>query len=179
MPKTKMTYEQARGIGNALVAKLSRACVRIELAGSIRRKSPECGDIEIVCIAKRQKNLLGDADGPSLLDELLAREYQTGTFVARPKNGDKHKQFILPGGTQVDLFITTPECWPVIFALRTGPSQYSRALVTSRHHGGLLQNGCYVDSGRLYCEDEPVDLRDERHFFECITGGWLVPGKRG
>jgi len=47
-----MKYSEILLIAEQVKAELQPHCIRIEIAGSIRRKKPECRDIEIVAIPK-------------------------------------------------------------------------------------------------------------------------------
>jgi DNA polymerase/3'-5' exonuclease PolX len=47
-----MILYDAQRIADKLIADLSPHCDRIEVAGSVRRQKPECGDIELVAIPK-------------------------------------------------------------------------------------------------------------------------------
>jgi len=132
--KSKMPYTEARALADQLVAQLAPACERIEVAGSIRRKKEEVGDIEIVAIPKMEtiRNLFGEAQGEvSLLNVRLS---DMGWDVL--KNGDKYKQFVLPGGISLDLFICRLATWGVIYTIRTGSADFTHWLVTNRQHGG-------------------------------------------
>ena len=185
MPSTKTNLPLFKALPTAerLCSELADTCERIELAGSIRRQRSEVGDIEIVAIPIRCVNLLGDVDDelPTRLEARLGQWERDGR-IAITKFGPKMKQFTLKLSSgiriSVDISVTTAECWPVILAIRTGPWQYSKAFVTQRAKAGLLQNGCHVSEGRLYQDGRLVELRDERHFFEFVQGGYLPPENR-
>lgn len=168
---------------NGLLDLLGPVTERIEIAGSIRRQKPTPSDIELVCIPIRPVNMFDEVDNtiPTQLDRRLLLWAKEGR-VELGKNGPKYKQFsfrLRPDARiQVDLFITTPECWPVIFAIRTGSAEYSHRFVTPWWQDGLLRNGCHVREGRLYDEGQLVELRDERHFFEYVQGGFKEPRER-
>lgn len=177
--KTKTALENAQHLATAFCRAIQDVTERVEVAGSIRRCSKYVGDIEIVTIPKFKQDLFGQA-GENLLEIRLQAFLDEGRFTDRTKNGPKYKQFTINGcRVQLDLFITTPACWPVIMAVRTGPADFTKQMVTQRHKGGLLQNGYHVSQGRLYHQNQPVDLRDEKHLFEYVEGGWVPPGDRG
>ncbi len=177
--KTKAPISKAKHLAEKLIKAISDVCERAEIAGSIRRGKNYVGDIEIVVIPKRKRDLFGDPVGQSLLNDRLQTFFEQGKFSRRIKNGEKFKQFEIRGcSTQLDLFITDEARFPVIFTIRTGPADFSRQVVTPRSKGGCLQNGCRVSDGRLLLEGKPVDLRDEQHFFEFVQGGWTEPEDR-
>lgn len=102
----RLPLERARQLANAVRDELAPGCQRIEIAGSIRRRKPEIGDIEIVCIPKRSGGLFDDQ---SALDPILAALEGTGR-LRRIKGGEKYKQYeIVKAGVNLDLFICEPE----------------------------------------------------------------------
>ena len=195
--KTKIDRATAKRLAEEVVRDLADACDRIEIAGSIRRAAPVIGDLEIIAIAKPGRDLFGEsATAPTELsvrvDELLA----AGRFSDRPRNGPNFKQLVLPWwipatgskqapptatkqAAQVDLFITSAKQWAVQLAIRTGPADYSKRLVTRQSWGGLLREGLTVSSGRVWESGKALDLVDEQDFFErCIVGGFVPPASR-
>lgn len=174
--KTSLPYAEALKIAAGVVEDLTPCCERIEIAGSLRRKKPEVGDIEIVCIAKFTPagfDLLGEpCPGRSLLEEYVG-SYQLGL------NGPWQKKLIL-ASIDVDLFITTPEKWGVIYTIRTGSSDFSKWLVTDRQHGGALPSHLVVKDGRLRFRygGKEIDTPEETDFFKAINLRWIHPEQR-
>ena len=177
-----MNYAEALHIAEKLKADLAPYCERIEIAGSVRRKKPEnIKDIEIICIPKmfvRERTLMGDDVLGSCLDvaiaTILIREWGAKCI----KNGGKYKQVELPW-SKLDLFITTPECWGVIFAIRTGPADYSKWLVTPRKWGGALPARYMVRDGRVWDSDpEALDTPEEDDFFAALELEMPEPWER-
>ena len=143
-----MPLAYAQDMANALVELLAPACERIEIAGSVRRLKPEPNDIEIVAVPRietvTQSTLLGPVEGKEFnhLDECCDQLLYSGDMEKRP---DKHgkscwgtgiKRAIFYQGQDyapVDLFqVVEPGQWGVIYAIRTGPGDFNRMLVTSR-----------------------------------------------
>jgi len=161
---------------------LRQSCVRIGVAGSIRRRCERVHDVDIICIP---------ADGPTLfnatsiepLDDVLLRATRDGFLDAPMCNGPRLKRFPLRGypRTCVEVFICSVEKWGVIFALRTGPWTFSRAIVTPRHKGGRLDDGYMVRDGRLWRwtthGSERVRTLKERNYL-AYAGGWVDPEDR-
>jgi DNA polymerase/3'-5' exonuclease PolX len=163
-----MNYAEALHIAEKLKADLAPYCERIEIAGSVRRKKPEnIKDIEIVCIPKSEPNLFGESLPIVLYDGLLSLVFNWDAEIV--KNGPKYKQFALPM-TKLDLFITTPECWGVIFAIRTGPADYSKWLVTSQSYGGALPFGYCVKDGRVSYDGVLLQATPEEDDFFRLLG---------
>jgi DNA polymerase/3'-5' exonuclease PolX len=81
-------------------------------------------------------------------------------------------------GLKLDLFCTSWECWGAIFAIRTGPAEFSKRLVTTASRGGLLRDGLRVSEGRVLTEaGEPLETPSETEFL-ALCGGWIEPKDR-
>lgn len=147
MSKTKIPLKQAQALAEKIIKELSPACARIEVAGSVRRKKPEVGDIEIVCIPEMQLDLFGDPSG-SILDIHLEQLAEAGRILKsegeNKRWGPKWKSFHPAARPElkVDLFITTAPEWGYTFTIRTGPSDFSRLCVTPKQQGGFCPATC-------------------------------------
>jgi hypothetical protein len=174
-----MPLEYARGMAEALVELLAPACERIEIAGSVRRKKAKPNDIEIVAVPRISEmkqapaatiDLLGNRQVVPVtveirndLDVMCDLFLAQGTLEKRPDNRGRHcwgtgiKRAVFYQGKDyapVDLFqVIEPRQWGVIYAIRTGPGDCNRLLVTSRRWGG----GCPLDrkvaGGRVWFID--------------------------
>lgn len=175
MTKTKTPYAEALASAERLADVLRPSCERLLIAGSLRRKKPEVGDIEIVVIPRTEPvtDMFGEISGEtSLLDAVL------GVMgVERTKDGPKYKQFAYEG-RQVDLFICSPETWPVIATIRTGSGEFSRWLVTERRKGGAKPSHMEVRDGLLIEAGKALPLVEERDFFAALGVAWVEPEDR-
>lgn len=198
--KVAMPLAQAEAMAEQLRDNLSQYCERIVIAGSIRRQKPTIGDIELVCIPKGQVEQGGLFDAPiaqglSQLDQALSSLVDQKVLLKGDRQGPKYKKFhnntIDPSRQiQLDVYITTPEEWPVALAIRTGSSSYSQQLVvpkgqkTREKRHGLLKPNYRIGNpyrNRLWHvrTKKIVHLSSEREFFESyITGGWREPPVR-
>lgn len=174
-----MDYELsiAKRIADELVERLRSACVQIEIAGSIRRRSPWVHDVEIVAqpwmYIGPVTDLFGDANVyysrlddalASLQDELVLRHFPGA------KHGDRLKQFaIAPTGIKLDLFIVRPPAqWGSLLAIRTGPAHYSHWLVTPRRQGGAMPSYLRQRDGALWDGDELIPTPTEASYFAAL-----------
>jgi DNA polymerase/3'-5' exonuclease PolX len=169
--KDKRPYALMRAMADALVAKLTPACTRIEIAGSIRREAAEAGDIELVAIPKFVPDLFGDSSAITEVDLLLP------TLPIRLlKNGKKYKQFTFDDArgrpVQVDLFLQTdPATWGVNFLLRTGSDAFARRMVTPRLHNGYMPDGFRVLHARVWRAGAALSTPEEHDIFDL----WGMP----
>lgn len=165
---------------------LQDSCTRIRIAGSIRRRKDEVKDIELVAEPKMipDPGTLFEDRFVSALDRRLADLLSSATKIQLltrdrdQKNGDRFKQFRYRG-TKVDLFIVLPPAsWGVIYAIRTGPAEFSHLFVTPRSMGGALPDEFRFAGGELLREGNPVPTRTEQEFFEAIGLPWWPPAER-
>ena len=166
-------------LASALVERLRPACERIEIAGSIRRKKAEIGDIELIAIPKTIPDLLGEPQPQTKVDILLA-----GWPIMITKNGPKYKQFLFNGTTgqeyQVDLFLQPdPATWGINYMIRTGPSEFSTRMVTSVDIGGLRPRDLLVRDGRVWRSGVALATPTEESVFALWGISWIAPENRG
>lgn len=173
---TKRPYSDIFPIAQDLLTRLAPNCSRIELAGSLRRKRPLIGDVEIVAIAKRLPlpTLLPgiNAGSFSLVDNWFMDNVPANAIT---RNGDKLKTFVWQG-VKVDLFLVTPETWGCLFLIRTGSAEFSRAIVQR-------PVACF-GNGRLYLSkihrdlDRPLDTPEEEDVFKALGLKYIAPEER-
>ena len=179
-----MKHSAALRIAEGLVREFRPYCERMEIAGSIRRGKAEVGDIEIVAVPKLMAmyDMFGEQVGTrNELDHPLGWLLMNrARFV---KNGPRYKQIALPEGIKLDLFLVLPPAqWGVIFAIRTGPAEFSRWIVTSRTLAGALPAGYKVKDGSvrrsLWEEGFTISMPEEIEFLNFLGLGWIEPEER-
>lgn len=183
MPKTHKRSEMLPR-AEELVERFRPWCERIEIAGSIRRKKSFVKDIEIVAVPNIPKDLFGDVD-TSLDHELttfIDEERRKGRLSPRLRDdghkigwGPKFKAMLTEDGIPIDLFMVVPPAqWGAVFAIRTGPGDYSQYLVTSCKEMGLKCN-----EGALWRKDGSLyPTPEEEDFFRGCGIEWIPPEKR-
>ena len=188
--KIKLPLAQAQALAEKIVEALSPACERIEIAGSIRRRKPMVGDIEIVAIPRFGPKpgamadlFTGKIEQESLLDRLLAELVERKPHFHRGgKDGEKYKTFAidLPGGDQVklDLFLATVEQWGFTLLIRTGPADFSKHMVTQAWQDGPLPAEYRVSGGWMWQGSEQVPIREGREWFELCGYEYREPWER-
>ena len=176
--KNRLSYANALAIAHSVVADMEPYCERIEIAGSLRRKKPDVGDIEICAIPKmvRVNNLFQDEIVVSAL-EIGIRNLCSRYSWSITKNGDHYKRIDL-GPISLDLFVTTPAQWGCIFLIRTGPSDFSHWLVTPKRNGGGMPGYLHIKDGRLWNGDEVLHTPEEVDVFDAMWLSWIEPEKR-
>lgn len=163
---------RAEEVAAALAVALEPACDRIQIAGSIRRRAADVKDIEVVVVPRVRRDLFGEIDeGPTVLDALVDVMIAAGRLAPRLSTagvkcmGRRHKRLTaVRSGVPVDLFAVLPPAqWGAILAIRTGPADYSKTLVTECQRAGLV-----CRDGALWRGSDVVPTPEEVDFIrEC------------
>lgn len=174
----KRPYEQVLRIALQMVERLQPVCERIEIAGSLRRKKPEIGDIELIAVPILDRNLLDEVMYPSPLDRMLA-----GWPITLAKNGNRQKQFIFKasGGTtyQIDLFLQPdPATWGVNLLLRTGSAEFSKRMAMHKRHGGWMPDDLVMEGAKIKRDGVIIPTPEERDVFELWGMEYIEPEDR-
>lgn len=169
-----MSGEEAVILADALpVAEEIRATLapycepgRCVIAGSIRRRKPEIGDIEIVLIRRNW-------DLPAFVRAVEQWEKIKGS----PKGAYTQRRH--PSGMKVDIFMVTPDNWGLILAIRTGSARFSYEVLARRwcakgyeSKGGMLRVRTNDGNG------EVIPVREERDLFTLLGLPWVEPEER-
>lgn len=173
---SRISWDDGMAAAGAILDILRPVVDRVEVAGSLRRGAETVGDIEILAIPAAVPDLFGgEVRGPVMIDQALAG--RGFTFEA---NGPLYKRFILqePAGVRCDLFLTTPEQWGVMLAIRTGPSGFSMQIVTPRNKGGLLPSYLKIHDGRVWNAGKALSTPEESDLFQVLGLPMLQPNQR-
>jgi len=185
--KTRYPEIVALRVASEIGARLSPACERIVIAGSLRRRKPTVGDIEILFIPRMVTEPVGLFDTrevpatDAVLDAMLAE----GVLGKRPLQtkagtawGALNKLAVhLPSGIPVDLFRTTAESWANYLVCRTGPADSNTRIATAAQRRGYRwqpYGAGFVDlgTGKLF------PMASEREVFEFVGMEYLEPWDR-
>lgn len=186
---TRYSLAEAQRIAGQIVGQLDPSCERLVVAGSIRRRRPDVGDIELVAIPRfiEEPSGLFETQQVSLLDRALARE-EREQVLERISGGDRYiKLRHVRSGLQVDLFVVlSPAQWGAILTIRTGPADYSQRLVTlarrqgNHEAGGALRLGLRDHStpAEKVCTCPVIPTPEERDFFAALGLAYVEPEAR-
>ena len=164
----KYSYKEALKIALTVKELLAPHCIRIEIAGSIRRKKPEIGDIEIVAIPKPYSTGIFESGIATVVNkwEKVKGELEYGKT--------KYTQRILPEGIKLDLFFAEEGNWGSILAIRTGSADYSHYILAN----GWVREGFKSLGGYLMKEGEKFEVKEEKDLFQMIGINYVEPEKR-
>jgi len=166
-----MHLYKALPIAERIRAELAPHCERIAIAGSIRRRKLEVGDIEIVCIPKTVRT--------GLFNDELERSPEFCHPVNRwpavkGQATGKYTQRILPEGIKLDLFTACRCNWGLILAIRTGSAEFSKHRLAAR----WSQLGYKSVGGMLTRKGTTHAVREEQHLFTLLGIPWTDPEAR-
>ena len=160
-----MELQQARTLSQEVVSLLSPHCQRIEVVGSIRRKTPFPRDIDLVLIPGNQGAL-------AMALHNLGTHISTGEKIARR----------LYKGIGVDVYIATPETWACHLLIRTGSKEHNIKLtgLAKRRGWQLHADGRGLFNGREDSNEKRVRLAGdtEESFFVALQIPYLLPEMR-
>jgi len=169
-----MNLQKAERLADDFCVLLSPHCERIEIAGSVRRRKPDVGDIEIVAIPKTEK-LPGMFDPVVLRDggfitamrrfPILKGQPETGKYIALQLHGIK-----------ADVFLATPDNWGLIYAIRVGSADFSHHTLAA----GWVRAGYKSIEGMLtkVSTGKTVAVKEEADLFNLIGVKYIEPERR-
>lgn len=195
----RIPLDEATVIAHEFIGLIDPYCERVLIAGSIRRQSPTVGDIEVIAVPRVETVSTVDmfdtvigTEEVDYLDGFLNTGLALGTVQKRVSEkgatawGRKLKRLVFQGAA-VDLFCTTINQWGVIATIRTGPADYSHALVSPKGMPvpGINRVGCLPERFRVQdgwltsrVSGQRIPTPTEEGFFELIDVPWLAPEER-
>jgi len=172
-----MLLATAQSIADRIIADLAPFCEtgRCVVAGSVRRRKPEVGDIEVVAIPRRvTADLFGTV---TVVMPEFARAVDRWPAVKGLPSG-KYTQRRLPEGINLDLFMASPDNWGLILAIRTGSARFSHEVLACGwvRQGYHSQDGylCHVANGL----GKRVAVPEEADLFRLAGVPWTNPEDR-
>lgn len=159
MTQHPMTLQYADWLAGHVVTRISPFLKRVEIAGSIRRRRPQVGDIEIVAEPHLNPDLFAGHATP-VLDDLRKSLSEIGTLL---KNGDRYIQAHLTKTDQkLDLFLVWPPAnWGSILAIRTGPARLGQYVVTHCRESRIMHtqgHAVHMDTGEILTTATEADF---------------------
>lgn len=174
--KRKWPRDEARRVGLAIVDALREFCAdeRVMICGSIRRKKPMVGDVEIIYIPRmvplESRDFFAPPEKVPATDAVLGKMLGEG-ILAKRKNvngsemwGEKNKLAVhVETGIPVDLFTATPENWWNYVVCRTGGAENNMAIASAAIRKGWKWNpydAGFSQGSRLHKVSSERDVYD-------------------
>lgn len=163
-----MLHTEVMPVAQELLEFVRSYCDKSEIAGSLRRKKEYVNDAELVIQVKPGMY-------NSLFNKLGMYFLKMNSNFKYIKNGDKYKQFFYKG-IKIDLFITQPDNWGLIFMIRTGSADYAKSMLQKWKY---VTKGGYSEDGYLYTKDgKKVLTFEEKEVFALCRAKYVEPESR-
>jgi DNA polymerase/3'-5' exonuclease PolX len=185
----RLPRAEAEAIAARFIGRLDGSYERLAIAGSIRRRTRTCGDIELVVVPRvetvedRTPGLFEDAVTPRQVDRLhecLEQLLAEGVVSKRLLSDGATRwgpglKYLTFEGAPVDLFCPDADRFGWMMAIRTGPAELSRQLVVPRDRRtkdgrlGLLPKHIVVNKGLCYrMSRERIPTPDEADVWRAL-----------
>jgi DNA polymerase/3'-5' exonuclease PolX len=177
----KIDLSEAVAVSNRIIQHISPAMDRVEVAGSIRRRKPVVGDIEIVGIPGDRRRLL------SLLRDVgqHIKPSVPGVVPWEPKESAKYLRVRLDEGMNLDVFLGTPENWGGIYMMRTGSGVGPTGNSFDGFIPGIFKRWKTLSGGGRMTDCMPTMpdgtqlwIPEEQDFFDILEMDFVLPEAR-
>ena len=178
----KIDLDQAAGIAQDIITHVRPSMSRIEVAGSIRRRKPVVGDIELVALPsdrERMVELLGDMGQ-------FIKPGVPGAIPWDPNPDAKYLRMRLPSGANLDVFIASELNWGGLYLMRTGGAVGPDGKAFSGFVPGMFARWKKVSGGGRMTGAQPtttegiqLPLLEEQDFFDLLGMDFVPPEERG
>lgn len=155
-----MTLEFAQRCADRLMDWLSPLAERIEIAGSIRRRRPDVGDIDLVAIPKveMERDLLGSMQARRNLMAAEVRSRCGAEGWELQRDGEQCMIWVAKG-VQVDLWFASHDTWGTLLLCRTGSRAHNIQLaMRAMDQGGKWNphHGLFFGRTRIAASEESI-----------------------
>lgn len=181
----RVPYPVALPVAVELARLLEAACDRLAIAGSLRRRKDDIGDLEYVAIPK----MIVNPDSPTgekvnalwwLLDTLVEEGAIEKALIvnkngdARPRWGAKYRT-VKFRDMQCDIFTAMPHNWDYIYWLRTGPGDANQAVMTlnKRYNAPFV-----LSAGEVFADGLKLNVAEEEDWFKLLGINVIAPASR-
>jgi len=146
--KTKYPRRMALDVAREMIAAIKPACHELVIAGSLRRRNAEVGDVEVLYIPKvveiaDPEDFFGRKIKANAVDLELDKLLAADSICRRPKSngqttwGDANKLSVhLASGVPVDFFAASHENWWNLLVCRTGGMESNISIATAAKERG-------------------------------------------
>lgn len=187
MTKPRYPRSAAEKVAAQIVQAMEPNCLRIIVAGSLRRRKPDVGDIEILYIPSIVQAPGGDLfDGQvlNLADDTITEMERAGMLHRRLNvNGSEmfgplNKLMVHTStGIPVDLFAATEQNWWNYLVCRTGGADSNTRIAARAKSMGYRWNPYGAGFTRL-ADDQQFSMTSERQIFEHLGLAYEEPWER-
>ena len=161
--RTLFPLAEAQAESIAAILRALPQVVRLEVAGSIRRRKEVVGDIDIVGSVARLE------DRKPVMDALLAHplvESVTGS-------GETKTSVVLRSGIALDLRLVTDDKFPYLLHHFTGSKEHNVALRSRAHAQGIK-----INEYGIFRDDQLIPCANEHEFYTAFGMAYVEPEMR-
>lgn len=161
--RTLFPLAEAQAESIAAILRALPQVVRLEVAGSIRRRKEVVGDIDIVGSVARLE------DRKPVMDALLAHplvESVTGS-------GETKTSVVLRSGIALDLRLVTDDKFPYLLHHFTGSKEHNVALRSRAHAQGIK-----INEYGIFRDDQLIPCANEHEFYAAFGMAYVEPEMR-
>ena len=184
--KRRWPIEEAEPVAVSLVKLLSPYCQAMVIAGSIRRRKAQVGDIELLCVSRvtiSQDMFGGLATSQHTLDVALEDMTREGDLLQKrlnkagsPTFGPSNKLLIhVPTGMPVDVFSASKRNWGMAMVVRTGSREFNIRMMTRFLELGMKG---HAYGGVTDPNGNEVSCPNEHEVFRILGWEYLSPEDR-
>jgi DNA polymerase/3'-5' exonuclease PolX len=191
--KPRFPRADALRVARACVAALRPACSELIIAGSLRRRKAEVGDVEVLYIPRTIEvadpgDLFGKKIRANAVDLILSALVDEGLLLKRQNKdghfawGDQNKLALhKASGIPIDFFAATPENWWNLLVCRTGGAESNKQICAAAIDRGWKWNPYkegFSRGGPMAGEKTVHRILSEREVFEFVGLDYLEPWER-
>jgi len=177
----KIDLHEAEAIATKVRDHIFPVMDRVEVAGSIRRRKPVVGDIEICGIPSDREKLI------KLLNDIgqHIKPGVPGAVPWEPKSAAKYLRLRLAEGMNLDVFLGTPQNWGGLFMMRTGSASNPQGNSFFGFVPGIFGRWKKMSSGGRMTDAMPTMptgeqlwVPEEQDFFDLLEMDFVPPEER-
>ena len=170
---------RAEEAAESICAQIRDSCVRVQVAGSIRRRKPMVHDIDIVVIPRfgigQSNSLFEDVVERNEL-EAVVRELAHVGKVKIKKHGERVLCLSFLGvEVPVDLYIASEETWSTLLLIRTGSKEHNIFLCSRARQLGMQLK---ADGSGLHRNGNLIASDSESSIFSALGLTYVPPEGR-
>lgn len=161
----RFRYDVAEAQATAVAAELRAMprIVRLDIAGSLRRKRETIGDVDIVGSVAREEDRL------PIMDRLVALP-QVASVTG---HGETKSSVVLQSGIALDLRLVLDEEYPSLLHHFSGSRDHNIAL-----RGLAVKQGLKINEYGLWRGETRIPIKDETEFYAALGMAYIEPELR-
>ncbi len=179
MEERRFPLAEAEKVAEELIESLNKSvwspCQKVEIGGSVRRRKPTVGDIELVIIPAKSIpfgyylfRAVETLIAQGVLQKRLNKKGNLESFTP-------NQQYVVHvrSGIPVDIFTAEEDNWGLTLLIRTGPAEFNRYLMASlklKGYAGHLRGIEKPNGDMLKCPDEEAVFK--------VLGWDFIPPER-